>query len=102
MYVIRRSKKLTACLVKHQYRLKQIHLVVQTSIVSILRYSAALAEWDHASLTAIQMVRAQAQMKSWKLPASTPVVTVMAGHAHGGINMPTAEYVIARETIGLM
>ena len=26
----------------------------------------------------------------------------MAGQAHGGIDMPTAEYIITRETIGLM
>ena len=102
MYVIRRSKELTACLTKHQYHPQQIHWVVQTSIVSIFRYSAALAEWDHASLTAIQTVWAQAQKKAWKLPASTPVVTVMAGQAHSGIDMPTAEYTITRETIGLM
>ena len=102
MYVIRRSKELTACLTKHQYHPQQIHWVVQTSIVSIFRYSAALAEWDHASLTAIQTVWAQAQKKAWKLPANTPVVTVMAGQAHGGIDMPTAEYIITRETIGLM
>ena len=36
------------------------------------------------------------------MPASTPVATVMAGQAHGGIDMPTADYVIARETILLM
>jgi len=30
------------------------------------------------------------------------VVTVMAGQAHRCIDMPTAEYVMARETIGLM
>jgi len=61
-----------------------------------------MIRWLETYGVGVQHVRAQAQMKSWKLPASTPVVTVMAGHAHGGINMPTAEYVIARETIGLM
>jgi len=85
MYVIRRSKELTACLTKHQYHPQQIHWVIQMSIVSISPYSIALAEWDHASLTVIQTVLAQAQKKAWKLPASTDCRGKTGTRWHGRI-----------------
>ena len=72
------------------------------SIVSIFRYSAALAEWDQASLTELQTVWALAYKAAWKLPVSVPGLSITAGQQHGGLDVPTAEAIIVRETIGLV
>jgi len=45
-YVRKKTLNTIKYLTKHMYHPQQIHWVVKVAIISILRYSAAIANWD--------------------------------------------------------
>ena len=66
-YVIQKLEKLGSMLKGHPYHPRQMHIVVQTAIIPIFRYSAAMAQWTSKDLSKLWKVWCRAFKHDWKL-----------------------------------
>jgi len=89
-------------LTKHMYHPQQIHWVVQVAIIPIFRYSAAIANWDSQEIVKLENLWMRAFKKAWKVNASLPDVTFLAGPEQGGLGTPKARAIITSEAISLL
>ena len=70
-YVISKTRALSSMLKGHQYHPRQIHIVVQTAIVPVFRYSAALAQWNLHDRERLWREWCRAYKYAWKLKPAT-------------------------------
>ena len=100
-YVLQKSAALGKMLKDHPYHPRQMHLVVQTAIVPIFRYSAAVAQWTSTDLAQLWNIWCRALKHAWKLKPSTP-----AGFFHSaewaGLDVHNPAEILVKETAGMM
>jgi hypothetical protein len=100
-YIIQKSAALGAMLKGHPYHPRQMHLVVQTAIVPIFRYSAALAKWDSGDLNRLWKVWCRSFKNAWKLKRATTAGFFYTAE-HGGLDAASPDEILAKETACLM
>ena len=97
-YVISKTRALRTMLRGHQYHPRQIHNVVQTAIVPIFRYSAALAQWSDGDLGRLWREWCRAYKHAWKMKPSTSASFFCAG----GLDVGTPAEILVKEVAGLL
>ena len=100
-YVMQKSEKLGSMLKGHPYHPRQMHIVVQSAIIPIFRYSAAMAQWTSKDLSKLWKVWCRAFKHAWKLKP-----TIANGFfytaQHGGLDAASPGEIWVKETAGQM
>jgi hypothetical protein len=100
-YVIQKSEKLGSMLKGHPYHPRQMHIVVQTAIIPIFRYSAAMAQWTSEDLSKLWKVWCRAFKHAWKLKPTTANGFFYTAQ-HGGLDAASPGEIWVKETAGQM
>ncbi|MBL6911070.1 MAG: hypothetical protein ISR34_11690 [Pirellulales bacterium] len=100
-YVISKTRALSSMLKGHQYHPRQIHVVVQTAIVPVFRYSAALAQWNLSDQERLWHEWCRAYKYAWKLKPATSLGFFHTS-AWGGLDAGTPAEILTKEVAGLM
>jgi hypothetical protein len=94
-YVIQKVKEWSVVLTNHPYHPSQVNW-------AIVKFSAALAQWDDVSIRQLDTVIRQTHLKAWKLPPGCPDLVLWAGEDHGSLAYPNSKVIIIKEETGLL
>ncbi len=83
-YIIQKVKERSKVLNNHPYHPSQVNWITQIAVLAIVKLSAALAQWDEASIRQLDTVIRQTQRKAWKLPPGCLDLAFWAGEDHDG------------------
>ncbi len=70
------------------------------SVLAVVKYSAALAQWDDTSIRQLDTVIRQIRRKTWKLPPGCPDLALWSGQDHGSLAYPNSKAIIIKEETG--
>jgi hypothetical protein len=101
-YIIQKVKEWSKVLTNHPYHPSQVNWITQIEVLAIVKFSAALAQWDDTSTRQLDMVIRQTQWKAWKLPPGCPDLALWAGEDHGSLPYPNSKAIIIKEETGLL
>ena len=101
-YVLQETKRVAALLKGHEYHPSQIDWLVRAAIISIFRYSAALADWDDDGLESVNKLWACAYKYAWKVSRSFASILFEAPSQHGGMGIMDSKAVVAEEVVSLL
>jgi hypothetical protein len=88
-YIIPKVKEWSKVLNNHPYHPSQVNWITQIAVLVIVKFSAALAQWDDASIRQLGTVIRQTQRKAWKLPPGCPDLALWAGDSDPmGLQLP--------------
>ncbi len=66
-YMIQKVKEWSKVLNNHPYHPSQVNWITQIAVLAIVKFSAALAQWDDSSIRQLDTVIRQTQQKTWML-----------------------------------
>ena len=101
-YILGKAKQWVKALHRHPYSPRQIDWVIQSVLLSIIRYSAALAQWDDGSLQQLEKVMWQVQREAWRLPQSCPNLVFWAGGNDGVFTNTKLKPLLIKEETALL
>ena len=101
-YIIQKVKEWSKVLNNHPYHPSQVNCITQIAVLAIVKFSAALAQWDDVSIRQLDTVIRQTQRKAWKLPPGCPDLALWAGEDHGSLAYPNSKAIIIKEETGLL
>jgi hypothetical protein len=101
-YILGKAKQWVKALYRHPYNPRQIDWVIQSALLSTIRYSAALAQWDDGSLQQLEKVMWQVQREAWRLPQSCPNLVFWAGGNDGVFTNTKLKPLLIKEETALL
>jgi hypothetical protein len=101
-YIIQKVKEWSVVLTNHPYHPSQVNWITQIVVLTIVKFSAALAQWDDLSIRQLDTVIRQTQWKAWKLPPGCPDLVFWTCEGHRSLTYPNSKTIIIKEETGLL
>jgi hypothetical protein len=101
-YIIQKVKEWSKVLNNHPYHPSQVNWITQIAVLAIVKFSAALPQWDDVSIRQFDTVIRQTHRNAWKLPPGCPDLALWAGEDHGSLAYRNSKSIIIKEETGLL